>query len=157
MNGSLQAGGSICTKSVHKWCQSHFILWNLFCFVRKLYIINKRGVGFCDWDEGFSYNIEDDKCYKEQTQGPCKKGETWLRALKTLKTGWKVFGKCEMNKCEVGFIECVRACAHTSNIFLWLQYKWLHWYLCMYCMYCIYCIYCTYCTYLVYCTCTVLS
>jgi len=72
----------------------------------RLYL-NKRGVGFCDCDEGFSYNIKDDNCYKEHTQGPCTEDETWLRrrAPKNHKTGHKVFGRCKHNKCNEGKVE----------------------------------------------------
>jgi len=69
----------------------------------RLYL-NKRGRGFCDCDQGFSYNTEDDSCHREHTQGPCGEEETWLgrKAPEKHKTGHKVFGKCVQNKCENG-------------------------------------------------------
>eukprot|EP00092_Neocalanus_flemingeri_P027772 GFUD01030146.1.p1 GENE.GFUD01030146.1~~GFUD01030146.1.p1 ORF type:complete len:350 (-),score=77.24 GFUD01030146.1:126-1175(-) len=72
----------------------------------RLYL-NKRGEGFCDCDQGFSYNIEDDKCHREHTQGPCTDKQTWLRRKtpKNHKTGHKVFGKCKENKCGEGEVE----------------------------------------------------
>jgi len=72
----------------------------------RLYL-NKRGLGFCDCDEGYSYDIEAGTCFKEHTQGPCTDEQTWLRRRtpKNHKTGHKVFGKCKLNKCEEGQIE----------------------------------------------------
>jgi len=73
----------------------------------RLYI-NKKGLGFCDCDEGFSYSIADDKCYKEYTQGPCSPTQIWVRRRKTPKnhkTGHKVFGKCKDNECKEGEVE----------------------------------------------------
>jgi len=69
--------------------------------------LNKRGVGFCDCDYGYSYSQEDDTCYKEHTPGPCGEKETWLRRRtpKKHRTGHKVFGKCKVNKCEEGMLE----------------------------------------------------
>eukprot|EP00092_Neocalanus_flemingeri_P009649 GFUD01010390.1.p1 GENE.GFUD01010390.1~~GFUD01010390.1.p1 ORF type:complete len:342 (+),score=71.73 GFUD01010390.1:104-1027(+) len=69
----------------------------------RLYL-NKRGVGFCDCDEGFSYNIADDTCHRERVQGPCTDQQIWKRtkAPKNHKTGHKIFGKCKKNKCEEG-------------------------------------------------------
>jgi len=72
----------------------------------RLYL-NKRGVGFCDCDQGYSYSREDDACYKEHTPGPCTQGDTWLRRATPSKhrTGHKVWGKCVLNKCEEGEVE----------------------------------------------------
>merc|ERR1711872_10933 len=69
--------------------------------------LNKRGEGYCDCDEGYSYNREDDSCYKEHTAGPCTSGEMWLQRNTPQKhrTGHKVWGKCKENKCEEGEVE----------------------------------------------------
>jgi len=72
----------------------------------RLYL-NKRGVGFCDCDQGYSYSREHDTCYKEHTPGPCMQGQSWLRrpTPKNHRTGHKVFGECVLNKCEEGKVE----------------------------------------------------
>merc|ERR1712215_222480 len=63
----------------------------------RLYI-NKRGLGFCDCDDGFSYNIADDKCYKEHTQGPCtphRYGYGGGKLQRTTKLGTKFLGNAK--------------------------------------------------------------
>jgi len=74
------------------------------CPDRQRLFLNKKGEGFCDCDEGFSYNIADDSCHREYDLGPCNKGEIWQRieAPKKHGTGHKVFGECKMDKCGEG-------------------------------------------------------
>jgi len=75
----------------------------------RLYL-NKRGVGFCECDEGFSFNTEDGKCYRERTRGPCNRQQTWLsldkkKVAKDQRAGHKRFGKCRRTKCGEGQVK----------------------------------------------------
>jgi len=68
----------------------------------RLYL-NKKGRGFCGCDEGFSYNHQDSRCYRERTRGPCPDGQTWLsldkkKVPKQRRKGQKRFGKCRRTK-----------------------------------------------------------
>jgi len=75
----------------------------------RLYL-NKRGVGFCECDEGFSFNTADGKCYRERTRGPCNRQQTWLsldkkKVAKDQRAGHKRFGKCRRTKCGEGQVK----------------------------------------------------
>jgi len=75
----------------------------------RLYL-NKRGAGFCNCDEGFSFNTADGKCYRERSRGPCNRNQTWLpldkkKVPKDQRTGHKRFGKCRRTKCGEGQVK----------------------------------------------------
>jgi len=75
----------------------------------RLYL-NKRGVGFCECDEGFSFNTADGRCYRERTRGPCNSQQTWLsldkkKVAKDERSGHKRFGKCRRTKCGAGQVK----------------------------------------------------
>ena len=72
----------------------------------RLYL-NKRGKGFCDCDDGFSFNVADNTCHREHMQGPCAETKSWKcrKAPKKNKKGHRVFGRCKETRCGDGEVE----------------------------------------------------
>ena len=72
----------------------------------RLYL-NKRGRGFCDCEEGFSFSPADSVCHREQRQGPCAEGQTWQcrKPPKKNRRGHQAWGRCKEVECGEGEVE----------------------------------------------------
>jgi len=77
---------------------------------QQLYV-NKKGIGFCDCQAGFSYSTDKDTCFRELLRGPCEgKRSVWSRqpiedVPKEFRgQGHKEFGRCQPSECEKGYV-----------------------------------------------------